>query len=551
MPGWVLTVNQRAATSLSERAATADESSESNDAEESEEKRTAGDLHGRRTARAPDSRACSDPEVGDAAGAILSGVSRSRARAALLALGASWLPACGDDEPAFPPAPTEQPAGWADELALPEAEDRNPDPRIIEIDLEAKLASIELLPGKPTPMWTYNGGLPGPLIRARVGDRLIVHFKNSLPDPTTVHWHGLRISAAMDGAPGHSQPEVPPGGTFEYDFELPDAGFYWYHPHVDSAHQLGNGLYGPILVSDDGDPDLGDELLLVLSDVSLEEDGTLQPPDVGGALATLFGREGTVVLANGRVRPTLRPRPGLPQRWRVVNTARSRYFQIDLPGHSFMRVGGDGGFVASPRAMSAPVLTPGQRADLVVVPEAGDEPLALRWVPFDRGYGSTEYRPIEDVMLVERQGESGRQTAGTSPVSRAIEPIDTAGAEELDIALTLNAEAEEIELGINGVPSWAAEPLEAAIGDTQIWHVSNDMDWSHPFHLHGFFFQEVGEDGQPVEPLEWRDTLDVPYKGKASFAVRYDARPGMWMFHCHILDHADAGMMGMLHLGVR
>jgi FtsP/CotA-like multicopper oxidase with cupredoxin domain len=474
------------------------------------------------------------------------------ARPLALMLATAGVSGCGGGEdPVFPPPPVDQPAGWSDDLALREAVDENPDPRIIEIQLEARPAEVELLPGKPTEMWTYNGGLPGPLIRARVGDRLIVHFVNSLPEPTTVHWHGLRIPASMDGAPGHSQPEVPPGGAFEYDFVLPDAGFYWYHPHVDSAHQLGAGLYGPILVSDDDEPDLGDELLLVLGDVSLEEDGALQPPDVGGPLATLFGREGTALVVNGRVRPTLRARPGLPQRWRVVNAARSRYYQLELTGHSFARVGGDGGLSQSPKMMGRPLLTPGQRADLVVVPEVVEEPLVLRWLPFDRGYGSTEYRPVEDVMAIELEGERGQPPPQPPAVGREIEPVDTSGAEELDIALTLNPDLEVIELGINGVPSWAAEPLEAAIGDTQIWHLTNDMEWSHPFHLHGFFFQELDAHGQPALPLEWRDTLDVPYHGKASFVVRYDDRPGMWMFHCHILDHADAGMMGMLHLGVR
>ena len=216
---------------------------------------------------------------------------------------------------------------------------------------------MELLPGKPTEMWTYNGGLPGPLIRARVGDRLIVHFVNSLPEPTTIHWHGLRIPASMDGAPGHSQPEVPPGGAFEYDFVLPDAGFYWYHPHVDSAHQLGAGLYGPILVSDDDEPDLGDELLLVLADVSLEDDGALQPPDVGGPLATLFGREGTALVVNGRIRPRCAPHAA-PHDGRCERGAQRVLHRLAgiLP-----RIGGDWRRARSPKAGSRSHT--GQRAD--------------------------------------------------------------------------------------------------------------------------------------------------------------------------------------------
>ena len=108
---------------------------------------------------------------------------------------------------------------------------------------------------------------------------------------------------------------------------------------------------------------------------------------------------------------------------------------------------------------------------------------------------------------------------------------------------------DKLALGIDGVPSWQAEPLHARVGDTELWTVSNEMDWDHPFHLHGFFFQPVDPaTGLPPGQPEWKDTLNVPRYDTAAFAVRYDDRPGMWMFHCHILDHADAGMMGMVHL---
>ena len=106
----------------------------------------------------------------------------------------------------------------------------------------------------------------------------------------------------------------------------------------------------------------------------------------------------------------------------------------------------------------------------------------------------------------------------------------------------------EIVLGIDGVPFGEADPVPASVGETQLWTVRNTMAWAHPFHLHGFFFQVVGEAGAPVPPLEWRDTVDIPVDSAARFVVRYDPRPGMWMFHCHILDHADLGMMGMINV---
>ena len=273
-------------------------------------------------------------------------------------------------------------------------------------------------------MLTYNGLVPGPMIRARVGDRVIVHFTNALAEETTIHWHGLRVPAAMDGMPGHSQPPVHRAAAFLYDFVVPDASTFWYHPHVNSAVQEGNGMYGAFIVDDPAEPaGLGDEVVMVLSDIDVKEDGSLQPADGGGDLGTLFGREGNVLLVNGKVKPTLKARPGLRQRWRIINAAKSRYFQIALDGHSFTRIGGDGGLLTAPVEVSRPVLTPGERADLLVVPEGepGAE-LVVRWIPFDRGFGSTFNRPNEDLFTVRLEGTRA-ETPALPELRREIAPL--------------------------------------------------------------------------------------------------------------------------------
>src|SRR5690606_15197186 len=133
---------------------------------------------------------------------------------------------------------------------------------------------------------------------------VIVHFRNSLPEPTTIHWHGVRVPNDMDGAPGMTQDPIAPGAEFRYEFVLRDAGTFWYHPHQSSSDQVGRGLYGPIVVVDPEEPDVfGDELVLMLSDVSLDADGQLLPKDNGGSFGDLFGREGNVLLVNGKVLP--------------------------------------------------------------------------------------------------------------------------------------------------------------------------------------------------------------------------------------------------------
>ncbi len=467
----------------------------------------------------------------------------------------SWLFVLGAvaacERAAEPPLPqpardVSQPAGWADELAMAVPTDLNPDPRVLEIEIEARVADVEILPGTTTPAWTYNGTVPGPMIRAKLGDRVIVHFKNSLPEATTMHWHGLRVPNEMDGAPGVTQPPIESGGEFRYELELRDAGTYWYHPHLDSSAQVGRGLYGAFIVEDPADPPaFGDDLVLLLSDMGLDERGELVPADSGGNFGDLFGREGSVLLVNGKVLPTLKVRNGKQQRWRVINSTRARYYNLRLRNHRFMRLGGDNGLAARSQDVYNLILTPGERADAVFTP--ADPPgtqNVLRWVPTERGYGSTYNRASEQMLAIETVADAPVTPEPIPTELRTIEPIDVTDAKQRTLDLTI-AIASTVEMGVNGVPYWQAKPFEIALGDTEVWRIVNNTDFSHPFHLHGYFFQVLDETRVP----EWKDTVNVPTKSELTIAVRFDERPGAWMFHCHILDHAEAGMMG--HLVVR
>jgi len=128
---------------------------------------------------------------------------------------------------------------------------------------------------------------------------------------------------------------------------------------------------------------------------------------------------------------------------------------------------------------------------------------------------------------------------------RHIEQIDVAGARELLIDLTIVfPDDNTVEMGINGIPYWNSKPLEARIGETPVWTVRNDTDFNHPFHLHGYFFQVLDEERIP----EWKDSVDIPVHTELKLAVNFDERPGTWMYHCHILDHAEVGMMGTLRV---
>ncbi|HEY5567068.1 MAG TPA: multicopper oxidase domain-containing protein, partial [Gammaproteobacteria bacterium] len=319
----------------------------------------------------------------------------------------------------------EQPAGWSDELEVAAAVDVNPDPNIVEVELEAAITDIEIVRGAPTPAWTYNGSLPGPLIRAKLGDKIIVRFKNSLPEATSIHWHGMRLPNHMDGVPGLTQKPIAPGGEFVYEFEARDAGTYWYHPHIDSAAQVGRGLYGSLVVEDPADSEaFGDELVLVLSDLSIDESGQFLAEDAGGEFGDLFGREGRVLLVNGKVLPRLKVRQGKQQRWRVINAARARYYSIQLREHTLTKIGGDNGLAARSMQTNRIVLVPGERADIVFTPsDAPGTVRTMQWIPTERGFGSLYNRPREDMLEIETVAESPVTPAAIPELLREIEPI--------------------------------------------------------------------------------------------------------------------------------
>ena len=359
----------------------------------------------------------------------------------------------------------------------------------------------------------------------------------------------------MDGVPGYSQDPVEPGDTFTYDFVVPDAGIYWYHPHVMSAAQVGFGLYGAFLVEDPSETEtvgIADELVIVLSDIDLAEDGTLASPDTGGSVGMLFGREGNNVLVNGRRTPGLLARSGAPQRWRVINAAKSRYFMLDLgEGHAFRKIGGDGGLVEFSEDHEFLVLGAGERADVIVRPtgEPGSVRV-LRSLLHDRGYGSTEFRDLEDLIEMTFADLPAHPVDTLPQTRREMEPYVLDGATEVSLELTVAQDPgdKSFSYGINHVPFWQAQPVVARLGETQVWTVTNSTDWSHPLHLHGFFFMVLDEAGEPVRPLEWKDTVDIPHHRTVRLAVRFDERPGTWIFHCHVLDHAEGGLLSAVHL---
>ena len=275
-----------------------------------------------------------------------------------------------------------------------------------------------------------------------------------------------------------------------------------------SAAQVGFGLYGALLVEDPNDGVIADQLVIVLSDIGLEEDGrTLESPESGGSAGMAFGREGNHLLVNGRQDRRLLARSGAPQRWRVVNAAKSRYFEIDLgAGQPFTQIGSDGGLQEYPVASDTLVLGPGERADVIVVPSAppGGQ-VVVRSLLRNRGYGSVEARlPFEDLFSIV-MADLPAVASGVLPrVTRTIQPLSAAGATPVALELTIDQDARgafAYSIRANGATLSHAKPLPARLGETQLWTLTNKTKWSHPFHLHGFFFRVLDDKGEPVHPL--------------------------------------------------
>jgi FtsP/CotA-like multicopper oxidase with cupredoxin domain len=430
------------------------------------------------------------------------------------------------------------PAGWdAAYTRAYEAAQPAPGRTVVSVELEAREFDWEFSPGRATRAWGFNGQVPGPTIEAQVGDVLQVRLTNRLAEPTAVHWHGLRIPAAMDGTEMVQRP-VAPGDTFTYRFTLPDAGTFWYHPHVHETVQLERGLYGAIVVRGRDEPRLDAERVLVLDDVLLDRGGQVKPP--GGWLESHNGREGNTRLVNGRREPELTIAGGQVERWRLVNAASARYVRLSIGGRPFRILGTDGGLIASPLTRSEVVLAPADRIDLAVGPFAEGETLGLDSLRFSRGAFAF---PRRERFATVRVGPAAPSRAEVPATLRHLEPLVTGRVpptREVRLGFKLSRK-HGVEFTINRELHHRAEPCR--VGELQVWDIVNGSPVHHPFHLHGFFFQVLEVNGKPPDFLSWEDTVNVPARGRVRIAWVPDDRPGEWMYHCHILEHHAAGMM--------
>ena len=409
---------------------------------------------------------------------------------------------------------------------------------VVRVDLEASEFDWEFVPGQRTRAWGFGGTVPGPTIEAQVGDVLEIRLTNHLPEPTVVHWHGLRIPAAMDGTERVQRP-VGPGESFTYRFRVPDAGTFWYHSHFNETVQLERGLYGALIVRAPDEPVFDAERTFVLDDVELEEDGQIKPP--GWWIESHDGREGSTRLVNGKQEPEIVMAAGQVERWRFVNAASARYVRLSVGGRPFSIIGTGGGLIPAPVSATEVLLPTAGRIEIAVGPFAEGETLRIETLPFNRGSFKKHRKP--EVFATVRVGAAAQSRTRLPDQLRDIEPLVTGPVtsnREVRLGFSLGLK-HGVEFNINRQQHHHAEPVR--VGELQVWDVVNRSPVHHPFHLHGFFFQVLEMNGRSPDYLSWEDTVNVPAFGRVRIAWMPDDRPGEWMYHCHILEHHSAGMM--------
>ncbi len=439
-----------------------------------------------------------------------------------------------------------------------------------KIELTAGTASVPLVgEGYPeTAVWAFNGQVPGPVIRARQGERLEIKVRNDLPEPTTVHWHGLRVPVGMDGVPHLSQKPIEPGETFAYDFALEDAGTFWYHPHINSSEQVGRGLYGALIVDEADPPEVDRELLWVLDDWRLDQEAAIAP--FGNMHdASHGGRIGNSATINGLIPEVETVRAGERIRLRLINAANARIFGLDFRDLDPWIIALDGQPVEPHRLGNRPLtLGVGMRADLII--DMTGEPKSESLV-VDGHYGPNV--AYELIRFAYDDAAPLDDPTGVEPVALKKNPIaepDLGSAERHRLLFEGGAMGGMTgammggrRMGMRELAGkgrlWAIngkvpddiyqEPplLKAKRGSSQIVELVNRTAFEHPIHLHGHSFRVISRNGEDEPYRPFRDTVLLGIDETIEIAFVAD-NPGQWMFHCHVLEHQGSGMMGVVEV---
>jgi FtsP/CotA-like multicopper oxidase with cupredoxin domain len=429
----------------------------------------------------------------------------------------------------------------------------------LTLTLEAAMGSGSVA-GRDATTLRYNGGLPGPTLRLRPGDHLGIDLVNNLAQPTNLHTHGLQVSPR--GNSDNPFVMIDPGRTFHYDYQIPDNhpfGTFWYHPHHHGlvADQVFAGLYGAIVIDEPDPPPVSTDRVLVISDITLDSSGTVRPAT---GMQRMSGREGDLVLVNGQANPVLAAQPGTRERWRIVNACVSRYLRLRLAGQDLQLLGVDLPLGGQPQPVDELLLAPGNRAELLITTRTGTS--ILQTFSYDRGtamgmgmgggmgsQGSGSDGSVIDLATLAVTGPPAPAVATISPRPALPDLRATAitTRRTLTLAMGMGMGSGDSGFTIDGRgfdPSRVDHTVAA--GAVEEWTITNTSSMDHPFHLHVWPVQILSIAGRGIDSPTWQDVVNVPAHSSTVVRIALDTYTGRTVYHCHILDHEDNGMMGVI-----
>lgn len=434
------------------------------------------------------------------------------------------------------------------------------------IELVAKPGESPITSGQTgaTAIWGYNGQVPGPTLRVVQGDTLKVRLHNELQQPTSIHWHGIRIVNAMDGSPLVQKP-VATDASFDYEFSLPDAGTYWYHTHTRGYEQLTRGLYGGLIVEEKNPlPEVyDDDQLLIFDDWMLDDDGQIEQDNIGHMMFLSHGgRIGNWGSVNGVNKPELAVTPGARMRARLINVCNARVLELVFGELAPWLIALDGQPTVPQLIKDSLVLAPGQRADLAIdIPATPNARLPLGVVVGDQVYPaatlvsqSTEAIKPRDAAPVALPGNNLPEPDLTAGKTAMVTLDMTGGAmggmqeakyggELMDIKALIELRRVWAFNGMTDMDKSATPLFDVERGTSVSIDISNNTNWSHAMHLHGHHFRVVAKQGKSIPPEPWRDTHLMQPGERHTIALMAD-NPGDWLIHCHMVEHSVAGMTG-------
>jgi FtsP/CotA-like multicopper oxidase with cupredoxin domain len=454
--------------------------------------------------------------------------------------------------------------------------------------------------GRSFAMYGFNGEVPGPLIRVAQNATIHVRFHNRIDLPSTIHWHGVRLDNRFDGVPGVTQDSVLPGGDFIYTVHFPDAGIYWYHPHVREDIEQAMGLFGNVRVDS---PDRGyyspvnREQTLVLDDLLINAD-TLIPFGKEAPDFALMGRVGNVLTVNGETRYSLSANRGEVVRFFLTNVSSSRTYNVSFGGAPIKVVASDLSKFEWEQRVTSVIIAPAERYVVEVLFDrpgrvamvnsiqainhyAGEfsaEVDTLGFISVGAKAATPSYRAQFDALrsnsAVVRDVDAYRRYFDKPPdktfrLTVAINSLPLATVQFMNVDTAYYAPVEWVD----GMPdmNWlsTSKQVRWILRDEATGKENMDIDWrvprgsvvklrlindpksfhpmQHPIHLHGQRMLVIARDGVPTANLVWKDTAIIPVGSTVDLLI--DAsNPGDWMLHCHIAEHLGAGMMSMMHV---